>query len=147
MSKLVDHVNSGKLLVREFSGFYPPMFTVNPERLGFCLEGTGDLWGILRRGIAQIGFEFPVLLPQPLKCRMTGFEPPHLAFWFFKTGFLCSFRACPGTRSCRSGWPPTHKDLPASASRVLGLKVYAITIWLNTWLAFVCVLKGAVSAE
>ena len=33
-----------------------------------------------------------------------------------KTGFLCSFGACPGGASyCRPGWPQTHRDLPASA--------------------------------
>ena len=41
---------------------------------------------------------------------------------FFETGFLCSFGACPGTSSCRPGWPRTHRDLPASASLVLGVK-------------------------
>ena len=38
-----------------------------------------------------------------------------------------SFGACPGTSSCRPGWPKTHRDLPASVSRVLGLKACATT--------------------
>ena len=42
--------------------------------------------------------------------------------WFFKTGFLCSLGACPGTSSCRPGWLQTYRDPPASASRVLGLR-------------------------
>ncbi|ERE75821.1 target of Nesh-SH3-like isoform 2 [Cricetulus griseus] len=41
-------------------------------------------------------------------------------------GFLCGFGGCPGTSSCRPGWSQTHRDLPASASRVLGL-------WLQTF--------------
>ena len=48
-----------------------------------------------------------------------------LVFWFFKTGFPCSFGACPGTSSCRPGQTQTHRDLPGSASQVLGLKVWA----------------------
>ena len=48
-------------------------------------------------------------------------------FLFFESGFLCGFGACPGTSSCRPGWPRTHKDPPASASRVLGLKACATT--------------------
>ena len=48
----------------------------------------------------------------------------------YKTGFLCSFGSCPGTRSCRPGWLRTHRDLPASASQVLGLKACATTTLL-----------------
>ena len=43
----------------------------------------------------------------------------------FETGFLHNFGACPWTRSFRPGWPWTHKDLPASASQVLGLRACA----------------------
>lgn len=32
---------------------------------------------------------------------------------------------------CRLGWPPTAKDLPFSASRAVGLKVYAVRPGLN----------------
>lgn len=35
--------------------------------------------------------------------------------------------SCPGTSSCGPDWPQTHGDLPASASRVLRLKVLAAT--------------------
>ena len=48
-------------------------------------------------------------------------------FLFFKTEFLCSFGACPGTRSCRPGFPQNHRDPPASASQVLGLKACTAT--------------------
>ena len=48
-------------------------------------------------------------------------------FLFFKTGFLCSFGACPGTSSCRHDWPRIHRNPPTSASWVLGLKVCATT--------------------
>ncbi|MGE9574438.1 hypothetical protein ACQP3C_25640, partial [Escherichia coli] len=46
-------------------------------------------------------------------------------FWFFETGFLCVALEpiLPGTRSGDKGWP--HRDPPASASRVLGLKTCA----------------------
>ena len=37
------------------------------------------------------------------------------------------FEACPGTSSCRLGWPQIHRDLPDSASQVLGLKTCATT--------------------
>ena len=47
-------------------------------------------------------------------------------FWFLifflKIDFLCSFGACPGTKSCRPGWAQTHRGPPASTSQVLGLK-------------------------
>ena len=46
-------------------------------------------------------------------------------FLFFLKEFLCSFGTCPGASSCRPGWPRTHRDPHASASRVLGLKVCA----------------------
>ena len=35
---------------------------------------------------------------------------------------------------CRPGWPQTHRDPPASTSRVLGLKVCATTAWLVLFL-------------
>ena len=48
-------------------------------------------------------------------------------FWFFETGFLCSFGVCPEISSCRPGLSWTHRDSPASASPVLGLKARATT--------------------
>jgi hypothetical protein len=42
---------------------------------------------------------------------------------------LCSL-GCLGTHSI-PGWPPTHRDLPASASQVLGLKICTITVRLK----------------
>ena len=48
-------------------------------------------------------------------------------FLFFETGFLSSFGVCPGTSSYRPGWPRTHRNPPASASQMLGLKVCTIT--------------------
>ena len=47
---------------------------------------------------------------------------------------------CPGTISCRPGWPQTHRDPPASASQVLGLKVCTATTQI-----LVTILKGVVS--
>ncbi|GAB1293055.1 A disintegrin and metallopeptidase domain 3 [Apodemus speciosus] len=32
---------------------------------------------------------------------------------------------CPGTQLCQLDWPQSHRDLPASASAVLGLKVFS----------------------
>ena len=49
------------------------------------------------------------------------------SFLFFLSFFL-SFFFCPGTSSCRPGWPRTHRDPPASAFRVLGLKVCTTTV-------------------
>ena len=46
-----------------------------------------------------------------------------LLLLFFKIEFFRSFCACPGTSSCRPGWPQTHRDPLASASRVPGLKM------------------------
>ena len=37
----------------------------------------------------------------------------------------------PRTSSCRPGWPRTHRDPTASASRVLGLKACATTAQMN----------------
>ena len=48
-----------------------------------------------------------------------------------RQGFSVVFGACPGTSSCRPGWPRTHRDPPASASRVLGLKACATTAQQN----------------
>ena len=45
--------------------------------------------------------------------------------WFFETRFHCTFGACPGTSSCRPGWPQTHKAPPAS--QMLGLKACTTT--------------------
>ena len=55
----------------------------------------------------------------------------YLFIWFFETGFLYGFGGCPGTSSCRPGWSGTHRDPPASASRVLGLKACATTARLH----------------
>lgn len=44
------------------------------------------------------------------------------SFWFLKTGFLCSFQACPGT----------HRDHLLLPLRVLGLKLRSTTAWLAT---------------
>ena len=44
---------------------------------------------------------------------------------------LCHSPSCPGTRFCRSGYLWTHRDLPASASWVLGSKVCTATSWLS----------------
>ena len=55
----------------------------------------------------------------------------HLFIWFFETGFLCSLEACTGTNSCRLGWSQTSRDLPASASLVLGLKSCITTAWFT----------------
>ena len=48
----------------------------------------------------------------------------------FETGFLCGFGACPGTSSCGLGW--SRRDLPTSASQVLGLKVCTTNAQLNS---------------
>ena len=52
---------------------------------------------------------------------------------------LCNSPSCPGTSSCRPGWPWTYRDLPASASRVLGLK--ACTTTARLLLCFLCMLE------
>ena len=65
------------------------------------------------------------------------FDSIFFFFLFFKTGFLCGFGACPGTSSCRPGWPRTHRDLPASASQVLGLKACATTAWQTCIFIFI----------
>ena len=44
-------------------------------------------------------------------------------FCFLEIGFLSP--GCLGTQICRSGWLQTRRDLPASASRVLGLNTCA----------------------
>ena len=48
-----------------------------------------------------------------------------------RQGFSVVFGACPGTSSCRPGWPRTHRDPPAFASQVLGLKACATTARLE----------------
>jgi hypothetical protein len=48
------------------------------------------------------------------------------AFWFFETGFLCVDPGCPGTHSVDQDGLELRNP-PASASRVLGLKVCATT--------------------
>jgi hypothetical protein len=48
-----------------------------------------------------------------------------LFVWFFQTGFLFTDFAV--LELSRLGWSQTYRDLPASAFRVLGLKVCATT--------------------
>ena len=50
-----------------------------------------------------------------------------------RQGFSVAFAACPGTSSCRPGWPWTQRDLPTStsASQGLELKACAMIIWLK----------------
>ena len=45
-----------------------------------------------------------------------------LLLFFVSVCVCCVVLSCPGTL-CKPGWPQTHRDLPASASQVLGLKV------------------------
>ena len=52
---------------------------------------------------------------------------PILFFFGFSRQGFSGFGACPGTSSCRPGWSRTHRDSPASASRVLGLNACATT--------------------
>ena len=47
-------------------------------------------------------------------------------FIFLRQGFSVA-GACPGTNSCRPGWPQTHRDPPASAPWVLGLMACTTT--------------------
>jgi hypothetical protein len=47
-----------------------------------------------------------------------------------ETGFLCVALAVLNSL-CRPGWPPTYRDLPASASQVLRLKARATTALLK----------------
>ena len=51
---------------------------------------------------------------------------------FFETGFLCValVSVCPGTLSVDQAGLEL-RNLPASASQVLGLKVCATTVWLS----------------
>jgi hypothetical protein len=54
------------------------------------------------------------------------------SFQFFKTGFLCVAVLWLSWNSlCRPGWSRTHRDLPASASLVLGLKTCTTTAQLR----------------
>ncbi|XP_076427551.1 uridine-cytidine kinase-like 1 isoform X2 [Peromyscus maniculatus bairdii] len=48
-------------------------------------------------------------------------------FWFFETGFLRVALRLSWNSLGSPGWPRTHRDPPASASRVLGLKACATT--------------------
>jgi hypothetical protein len=48
----------------------------------------------------------------------------YFIFYFFETGLFWNLL-------WRQGWPQTHRDLPASASTVLGLKVCATTARLT----------------
>ena len=69
---------------------------------------------------------------QLTRCRKHG--AGFVLFCFFKTGFRCGFGACPGTSSCSLGWSRTHREPPAAASRVLGLKACATTARPNYFL-------------
>lgn len=46
-----------------------------------------------------------------------------LVLIFWGRGSLC-FLGCPGTHYAKKAWPWTYRALPASASQVLGFKVY-----------------------
>ena len=50
-------------------------------------------------------------------------------FFFFKTGLLC-VPGCPGTHSVEQAGLK-FRNLPASATQVLGLKACATAAWLN----------------
>ena len=57
--------------------------------------------------------------------------PTNFSFLFWDRISLCNSSSCPGTSSCRPGWPHTHREPPASGSRVLGLKVCTTTAQLR----------------
>jgi hypothetical protein len=65
-----------------------------------------------------------------------------VCFCFFKIGFLCIIILAVLDSVCRTGYPPTHRDPPASTSKVLGLKVCATTPGLEFY-----VLKNATVAS
>ncbi|EGW14713.1 hypothetical protein I79_019557 [Cricetulus griseus] len=46
-------------------------------------------------------------------------------FCFSRQGFSVLLWSLSWNLICRPGWPQNHRDLPASASQVLGLKVWA----------------------
>ena len=71
------------------------------------------------------------VLQNPLSLELILLIVRVLATLCFETGYLCSFRACPGISSWRLELPGTIKVSPASALWVLGLKVCATTIWLD----------------
>jgi hypothetical protein len=75
-------------------------------------------------------FELPIFLPLPPK----WWELPLQVFAELRTKvgapeMVVSLLSpgCPGTPTVNQGWPQTHRDLPASAPRVLGLKACATT--------------------
>ena len=68
---------------------------------------------------------------------------PPLVFWDRVS--LCNSPSFPGTSSCRPGWPQTHRDLPASASWVLGLKMCATTTQLKLLLIDRCIIFSQLS--
>jgi len=51
----------------------------------------------------------------------------YLCLFILEAGFLCV--ALDVLEFCRPGWPRNHKDPPASASWVLGLKECSTTTW------------------
>ena len=53
-------------------------------------------------------------------------------FLFFKTGFLCTFGACPGTSSCRPGWPWTQRSACLCLLSA-GIKDICHFPWPGTW--------------
>ena len=80
---------------------------------------------ILKICVSFLGLSIPFLyFPRPL----------NIFFLFSRQGFSIAFGSCPGTNSSRPCWPRTPRDLPASASRVLGLKACATTARLSSFL-------------
>jgi hypothetical protein len=63
-------------------------------------------------------------LPLSLSLSLSFFVSFFLSFffWLFEIGFFFLWVALAILELCRPGWPLTHRDSPASASRVLGLK-------------------------
>ena len=59
--------------------------------------------------------------------------PSFFPFYFLRQGFSVSdsFGACSATDSCGPGWPWIHRELPASASQVLGIKTCVTTAQLQ----------------
>ena len=53
----------------------------------------------------HIFYMYALLRRQVFSYSKVSFFCLFVCLFVFKTGFLCSFGICPGTSSCRPGWP------------------------------------------
>jgi hypothetical protein len=127
-----------------------PLILVLRRQVDFCEFEASLVYKVNSRTARTVTHRNPVLKNRTKQKKTKHFAMGFLlfiCFWFFETGFLCIAPACPGTHSVDQAGLEL-RNLPASASRVLGLKACATTAQLchGIFIIFICFIITGIGA-